>query len=650
MSESLNNKKLLFLVIPLAFVSCVSVEDTLTDQAMSQAGSNASEIEKVLNSYDGEKKEAAEYLVRGMLGQYSLTGPGLDSIEQLYKKLPQPNGRWQLDSLQLAEGKRYEIMPRNKVMDLKTLSADFLLQNISDFQHVSNLRSWNKNFERKELYETLLPYRIGDEPVTEWRDAYRKALDSISPEIDKATTSVEAARYISKAVGEIRYNIQLNIPHRSALALLDSPVGYCREECDRTLHAMRAFGIPGAIDAILVSPDNGTSHQWTVVLDNVDHIFRMFDNGKYPPTRDSLHYDGRRKGKVYRNMFMPDRDKLAKYRRMHDAPYELMNPRLKDVTAEYFGHNEAKVKVNVKSGTVFLGIFTPQGYKPIDMAIKVKRGIAIFQDIEPDLIYFPIIRNGSEYRTCGNPFLLESNGNVHDFIPDSYRKKTVAMKRKMPFWLHLIRGMSSVVGIKTQTGSTPAGPWDDVDSITSVPSHNFYRIPVNLNKKNRYIRLLTSPMHDARIGEVLVSVDSLASQCVPLSLITDTPSEKKNKLVDRDILSWTLIDKDSVDLVFRINSDEYVSSIFIIPQNDDNYVVPGEEYELFYFDRDEWKSLGKKTAEGFDITYDVPANAVLWLRNLTKGKEEQIFICRDGRQLFNADLGVARLELNLNSF
>lgn len=206
------------------------------------------------------------------------------------------------------------------------------------------------------------------------------------------------------------------------------------------------------------------------------------------------------------------------------------------------------------------------------------------------------------------------------------------------------------MGIKTQTGSTPAGPWDDVDSITSVPSHNFYRIPVNLNKKNRYIRLLTSPMHDARIGEVLVSVDSLASQCVPLSLITDTPSEKKNKLVDRDILSWTLIDKDSVDLVFRINSDEYVSSIFIIPQNDDNYVVPGEEYELFYFDRDEWKSLGKKTAEGFDITYDVPANAVLWLRNLTKGKEEQIFICRDGRQLFNADLGVARLELNLNSF
>lgn len=106
MSESLNNKKLLFLVIPLAFVSCVSVEDTLTDLAMSQAGSNASEIEKVLNSYDGEKKEAAEYLVRGMLGQYSLTGPGLDSIEMLYRELPR--------YLMLIVHYRFDFKPKRK--------------------------------------------------------------------------------------------------------------------------------------------------------------------------------------------------------------------------------------------------------------------------------------------------------------------------------------------------------------------------------------------------------------------------------------------------------------------------------------------------------------------------------------------------------
>ena len=106
MSESLNNKKLLFLVIPLAFVSCVSVEDTLTDQAMSQAGSNASEIEKVLNSYDGVKKEAAEYLVRGMLGQYSLTGPGLDSIEMLYRELPR--------YLMLTVHYRFDFKPKRK--------------------------------------------------------------------------------------------------------------------------------------------------------------------------------------------------------------------------------------------------------------------------------------------------------------------------------------------------------------------------------------------------------------------------------------------------------------------------------------------------------------------------------------------------------
>lgn len=93
----LNNLKRLLLAVPLVFVSCTSMNDALLDQAMSQAGSNAPEIEKVLDAYEGEKKEATEYLVRGMLGQFSLTAPGLDSIEMLYRELP--NGTWRLRHL-----------------------------------------------------------------------------------------------------------------------------------------------------------------------------------------------------------------------------------------------------------------------------------------------------------------------------------------------------------------------------------------------------------------------------------------------------------------------------------------------------------------------------------------------------------------------
>ena len=638
MSESLNNKKLLFLVIPLAFVSCVSVEDTLTDQAMSQAGSNASEIEKVLNSYDGEKKEAAEYLVRGMLGQYSLTGPGLDSIEMLYRELPQPNGSWQFDSLQLATGKIYTDMPRQKTADLQTLNADYLIRNLDDAWEQKETRSWNRDLSLSDFCELLLPYRIGDEPLTEWRKAYRAAYDSLSDKIDSATDAVAAAAVVSKALGEIHYNNKLKTPHRPATGLITAPAGFCREDCDRTVYAMRAFGIPVTIDEILVSPDNGTPHQWCVVSDTEDNTFRMFDNDRFLPTRDSVHNDGRREGKIYRRMWAINTDRIKRLSSIPDIPVELLSPRLKDVTAEYFGHNEATINTDKESGTVFLGLFTPDGYRPIDIAEKnAGRGV-VFRDIEPNLIYFPVTRDGNGYRTCGNPFMLKSDGKVHEFVPDVARRERLSLKRKMPFWLHHTGRMSSVIGIRTQTGPSATGPWRNIDSISSMPTHSFYHIPVNMSDKDRYIRLLPSPLQRSQIGEVIASVDSLALERLPLSVITDNLTAGKKKLVDGNILTWTNYQVGYRDLVFRINSNKEVSNIFIIPRNDDNYVVPGEEYELFYFDRDGWKSLGKKTAEGFDITYDVPANAVLWLRNLTKGREEQIFICRDGKQLFNADM------------
>ena len=58
-----------------------------------------------------------------------------------------------------------------------------------------------------------------------------------------------------------------------------------------------------------------------------------------------------------------------------------------------------------------------------------------------------------------------------------------------------------------------------------------------------------------------------------------------------------------------------------------------ELYELFYWDR-EWKSLGRQVGSRQlqYLEYDnVPDNALLLFRNLTKGKEEWIFTYEDGK-------------------
>ena len=81
-----------------------------------------------------------------------------------------------------------------------------------------------------------------------------------------------------------------------------------------------------------------------------------------------------------------------------------------------------------------------------------------------------------------------------------------------------------------------------------------------------------------------------------------------------------------------------LGSMLFVPHNDGNYIEAGDEYELFYHDGvGGWKSLGRQTALTDSLIYEnVPGDAVLWLRDLTKGKEEQQFILdKDGEQLFH---------------
>lgn len=59
-------------------------------------------------------------------------------------------------------------------------------------------------------------------------------------------------------------------------------------------------------------------------------------------------------------------------------------------------------------------------------------------------------------------------------------------------------------------------------------------------------------------------------------------------------------------------------------------------YELFYQSGVKgWISLGVQTATTNELIYrNIPEGALLWLRNLTRGKEEQVFYVEDGEQKF----------------
>jgi|GEM_PF-57586 hypothetical protein len=86
----------------------------------------------------------------------------------------------------------------------------------------------------------------------------------------------------------------------------------------------------------------------------------------------------------------------------------------------------------------------------------------------------------------------------------------------------------------------------------------------------------------------------------------------------------------------EFSNPKRINKVAFLPRNDDNGVMPGQLYELFFWNK-KWVSLGRQTASNktYRLSYkNVPSNALFLLRNLTKGKEERIFTYEGGKQVW----------------
>lgn len=83
--------------------------------------------------------------------------------------------------------------------------------------------------------------------------------------------------------------------------------------------------------------------------------------------------------------------------------------------------------------------------------------------------------------------------------------------------------------------------------------------------------------------------------------------------------------------VWKFDKPKTIGSIKFQSRNDDNHINIGEDYELFYWNKG-WRSLGIQRAKDTVLYYDAPENALLWLQNRTKGKEEHVFVIDENRK------------------
>lgn len=291
---------------------------------LERAGKNRAELEKVLEHYAGDelKYKAACYLIEHMENCYFYADPRIDSLKSLrWMATVYREGPW-LDSVKRVWS-HFSYRDTRKVYDAEVITADYLIDNIDHAFEVWGKRPWAKYYSFDDFCEYVLPYRIANEPLEAWRrvyyDRYAATVDSMYGGSDVLEV-VKAVRKKFKEEGFI-WNTHFSLPHCGGLFLLDHHTGQCPESCDITVYILRALGIPVGTDCYIASPYISGAHSWTILRDTTG-LFVPFWITQTEPERGAD--DGRPKGKVFRKQYWGQ---------------------LEDVTAEYFGKNSAKVKI-----------------------------------------------------------------------------------------------------------------------------------------------------------------------------------------------------------------------------------------------------------------------------------------------------------------
>lgn len=623
-------------------VSCFNDRDTRLEQALSFAGDNRSELEKVLMHYTNqpERLEAAKFLIRNMPRWYGYSGWQLDSLQQYIVKrerredIPQEEiQRWNNTSL-------YSLP---KVFDAHVITSEYLIENIELAFEVREKYAWNQSLSFEDFCELILPYRIGDESLSSWRRLY---YDSYSAHLDsmyQGTDVVEACNVLTDTLRSRSYywNTELTIPHQKADFLFNHRMGYCRDVCDFTIYTMRACGIPVASDFFTYSPEYQNPHYWSVLRDTTGK-FLQFGIETFNASRDTLRDDGRKRGKVYRYCYGWQEESIEGITMDENVPVHFRNRFIKDVTSDYYGENIVNVEIDSrKDENVYLAIFSPRGWLPIDVT-QSEKTLATFKNIEPNCIYQALTKKSRDLQVAGYPFVYVKD-TIHYLKPNEGLSETIDLTRKMPLMKNYFSFLHrAVLGARIEASIDSSFKDKDVIWEFTDTLHSNYNelLPEKWDKKFRFIKYCSPKDSRIEFADIMLYKDAEGQIQIPLKRISDLePLHALDRLTDGNILSFFESRDTNCFIKYDLGVPTPIEKIIFYPRNDDNFIWPGDEYELFYQNGTAgWVSLGRKMATDRTITFSAPKNALLWLRNLTKGREEQVFVYRNGRQYFAYDI------------
>jgi hypothetical protein len=617
------------------------------------AENNRSELEKVLKYYshhpgDSLKLRAAEFLILNMPGKYSEDERPSEVFFPLFREwdsifhIGVADRKKTFDSLvtiyRLASEKKY-------LPDLLHIEAGYLIDQIELAFRVREEMPWSRDIPFDRFCREILPYRLRNERLEPWRsqvlEEYAGFIDSM-----KSICGTDAVLACSLM------NVRIRIPWRGSFPVSpplpsftyamakEAWAGTCQERSVVGLSIMRAIGIPVTEDFTPQWANRQKGHDWNTVADTTGRHIIFMSTDSHPGAPHMANPDRDKMAKAFRRTYEIQKESLAMLADdITGIPPFFRDPCFTDVTAENFDCGEIRLTLDdvpgMEQGYAYLYIFNNKNWIPIHWGKTEGREVA-FTDMGKGITYLPACYHKKKMYPAGYPVIFTKEGTLQHLVPDTARTQKMALLRKHPIYMGHTDRMK---GGRFEGANDP--DFRDARLLYTIDFHpDMYFHTVSLKESYfRYYRYLSPDGGACNIAELEFcdrEGNKLKGNIIgtPGSYAND-PMRSLDKAFDGNTLTfYDAAEKDGAWVGMDFGKRTGVDHIRYLPRNDDNMIRVGQAYELFFWTRNGWQSLGRQTAKEQVLHFDGPSGALFLLRNLSGGTEERIFTYENGKQVW----------------
>ena len=636
------------------------------EQALSLAGENRAELEKVLARYsvapdDSLKLRAAEFLIGNMPGHSYYEGEALDNYLEYYPLLYRVRSRGQepsvaADSIRSEYG-FFDIGSLARKYDIQEVDSAYLCRNIEWAFKVWEEQPWGKNVPFDDFCEYVLPYRVGDEALPEWRETYYARYNGILDSLRNSSgpgkeDPLEAARCLSDALlkpGMLYFTSvsPASLPHIGPEAA-QWRSGSCRDLSDFFLYVCRSVGIPCAADYFPLRGDDNVEHTWVALWNRDGRMYYQEFSDTVTPVEGSKIWNDA-KSKVYRHTFGRNMAITEDMSRVDSTGVADMfrEPFFTDVTEKYSPHFMEELRIpssmlypGRRPDVMYLCLSARLSWQPVDYAAPDRKGVT-FRNLDRGYIMRAASLDGDRMRFWTDPFYVREDGSLHFFAPDGGTEDvTVYSKFPLKFESYLRDRMPG--GVFEGSNDPDFRNRDTLYVIDRSPERLCVRVRPDRKGAYRYVRYYGPDGGFCNVSEIAF-FDSTGRPLV--GKVTGTPGcmggdgthEYTNVFDGSTETSFDYREGYGGWAGMDFGAPVTVDSIVYSPRNRVNYVMPGDEYELFYCDK-VWKSAGTAIAAADSLVFhDVPSGVLYLLKSHSRGQQERIFSYAEGRQVWDRE-------------